>query len=64
LKEVFASWPTVKIGFSIGDYDPSRELVIDPTLSYSTYLGGTTGIEGPSGLASPGNVISSRLIAR
>ncbi len=47
-----------KIGFSIGDYDPSRELVIDPTLSYSTYLGGTTGIEGPSGLASPGNVIS------
>lgn len=47
-----------KIGFAIGDYDHSRELVIDPTLSYSTYLGGTTGIEGPSGLASPGNVIS------
>jgi uncharacterized repeat protein (TIGR01451 family) len=47
-----------KIGFAIGDYDHSRELIIDPTLSYSTYLGGTTGIEGPSGLASPGNVIS------
>jgi hypothetical protein len=46
------------IGFAIGDYDRSRELVIDPTLSYSTYLGGTAGIEGPSGLASPGNVIS------
>jgi hypothetical protein len=30
-----------KIGFSIGDYDHSRELVIDPTLTYSTYLGGT-----------------------
>jgi Beta-propeller repeat len=29
-----------KIGFTIGDYDHSRELVIDPTLSYSTYLGG------------------------
>ncbi len=29
-----------KIGFAIGDYDHSRELVIDPTLSYSTYLGG------------------------
>ncbi len=29
-----------KIGFSIGDYDHNRELVIDPVLSYSTYLGG------------------------
>ena len=29
-----------KIGFAIGPYDHSRELVIDPTLSYSTYLGG------------------------
>jgi hypothetical protein len=28
-----------KIGFAIGDYDHSRELVIDPVLSYSTYLG-------------------------
>jgi len=28
-----------KIGFTIGDYDHSRELVIDPVLSYSTYLG-------------------------
>ena len=30
-----------KIGFAIGAYDHSRELVIDPILSYSTYLGGT-----------------------
>jgi Domain of unknown function DUF11/Beta-propeller repeat len=30
-----------KIGFAIGDYDHSRELVIDPVLSYSTYLGGS-----------------------
>jgi hypothetical protein len=29
-----------KIGFTIGKYDHSRELVIDPILSYSTYLGG------------------------
>jgi len=29
-----------KIGFTVGEYDHSRELVIDPTLSYSTYLGG------------------------
>ncbi|MGC2248259.1 MAG: SBBP repeat-containing protein, partial [Terriglobales bacterium] len=28
-----------KIGFTVGHYDPSRELVIDPVLSYSTYLG-------------------------
>src|SRR5215831_1268347 len=29
-----------KVGFQVGEYDRSRELVIDPTLSYSTYLGG------------------------
>src|SRR5271170_3364486 len=28
------------IGFSLGKYDPSRAVVIDPTLAYSTYLGG------------------------
>lgn len=30
-----------KIGFTVGAYDHSRELVIDPVLSYSTYLGGS-----------------------
>jgi hypothetical protein len=34
-----------KIGFAIGDYDRSRELVIDPILTYSTYLGGANGNE-------------------
>ncbi len=34
-----------KIGFAIGDYDHTRELVIDPVLSYSTYLGGSNGVE-------------------
>lgn len=29
-----------KIGFAVGAYDHSRELVIDPVLTYSTYLGG------------------------
>ena len=29
-----------RIGFTIGDYDHRRELVIDPILTYSTYLGG------------------------
>ena len=29
-------------GFAVGDYDPDRELVIDPSLAYSTLLGGTS----------------------
>jgi uncharacterized repeat protein (TIGR01451 family) len=30
-----------RVGFEIGTYDRSRELVIDPTISYSTYFGGS-----------------------
>ena len=30
-----------RVGFTIGAYDHSRELVIDPVLTYSTYFGGT-----------------------
>ena len=30
-----------KVGFSVGAYDPMQPLVIDPVLSYSTYLGGS-----------------------
>jgi uncharacterized repeat protein (TIGR01451 family) len=30
-----------QVGFAIGDYDRTRELVIDPILTYSTYLGGS-----------------------
>ena len=32
-----------KVQLQIGDYDKNLELVIDPTLTYSTYLGGTAG---------------------
>ncbi len=30
------------VGFKVGGYDRGNALVIDPTLSYSTYLGGST----------------------
>ena len=33
-----------EVGFALGDFDRGRELVIDPVLTYSTYLGGS-GIE-------------------
>ncbi len=34
-----------QVRFAIGDYDRTKELVIDPTLNYSTYLGGYEGDE-------------------
>ncbi len=30
------------VGFALGSYDHSRELVIDPALNYATYLGGAS----------------------
>ncbi len=30
-----------QVGFSLGNYDPSHSLIIDPTLDFSTYLGGS-----------------------
>jgi Bacterial Ig-like domain (group 3)/MBG domain (YGX type)/Chitobiase/beta-hexosaminidase C-terminal domain/Beta-propeller repeat len=32
-----------EVGFALGNYDATRELVIDPVLAYSTYLGGSGG---------------------
>lgn len=31
------------VTFALGEYDPARTLVIDPVLSYSTFLGGSDG---------------------
>jgi hypothetical protein len=38
------------VGFTLGGYDKSRAVIIDPTLAYSTYLGGT-GAEGDGATA-------------
>ncbi|MGH9940885.1 MAG: SBBP repeat-containing protein, partial [Pyrinomonadaceae bacterium] len=42
---------TSEVGFQIGEYDPTRPLVIDPVLVYSTFLGG-------NGLADRGESIA------
>ncbi|HIL13489.1 MAG TPA: hypothetical protein EYG16_07440, partial [Deltaproteobacteria bacterium] len=34
-----------KVGFALGEWDRSRELVIDPVLDYSSFLGGGSGDE-------------------
>src|SRR3984957_14450098 len=39
-----------RVGFEVAAYDTSKPLVIDPALSYSTYLGGT-GTDGAFGVA-------------
>lgn len=36
----YVRYGTHEVGFQIGEYDSTRPLVIDPVLSYSTYLGG------------------------
>ena len=39
-----------QVGFSLGDFDRTQPLVIDPVLAYSTYLGGS-GSEGANRIA-------------
>ncbi len=36
----YSSRGTGRFGFTLGDYDKTRPLLIDPVLSYATYLGG------------------------
>ncbi|MEA2203887.1 MAG: hypothetical protein QOE77_663 [Blastocatellia bacterium] len=45
-----------RVGFAVGEYDSALPLVIDPVLSYSTYLGGSDTDEGDDiALDSAGN---------
>ena len=54
-----------QIGFDIGSYDRGRPLVIDPTLVYSTYLGGSGDDIGNSiAVDNSNNVSSSAIPAR
>jgi Tol biopolymer transport system component len=39
------------IGFRLGEYEPSRPLVIDPAVEYSTFLGGLTSYDAAQGVA-------------
>ena len=46
-----------RVGFEIGNYDRSRELVIDPVLTFSTYFGGSGSETSPSVAIDPaGNI--------
>lgn len=40
-----------RVVFTVGAYDRSRALVIDPTLAFSTYRGGARGDQGVNGVA-------------
>src|SRR5262249_37288254 len=44
-----------RIGFSVGAHDRSRPLVIDPELSYSTYVGGNIGVDSAGGSGNDGS---------
>jgi hypothetical protein len=46
------------VGFRVGSYDKGRELVIDPTLTYLTYLGGS-GYQGCCGDSANGIAVDS-----
>ena len=50
----FAARGPHEVGFVVGAYDPSRPLVIDPTLLWNTFLGGSGG-DGSSGIALDGS---------
>ena len=53
-----------RVGFAVGAYDRSRPLVIDPTIAFSTYIGGTSDDDGNSvAIDSAGNVYITGITA-
>jgi hypothetical protein len=49
-----------RVGFELARYDRSRPLVIDPVLTYATYLGGGSGDNGKAiAVDSAGNIIAA-----
>ena len=46
-----------RVGFEIGAYDHSRELIIDPVLNFSTFFGGNGSVTSPSvAVSGDGNI--------
>lgn len=52
----FALRAANRVGFEVGGYDHSRELIIDPILTYSTYFGGSGSDNASVAVDTAGNI--------
>jgi hypothetical protein len=51
IRTQFVRFQNGDVGFQVDHYDRRRRLVIDPVISYSTYLGGSSGSDRAHGIA-------------